>query len=288
MEFIKDLQESRLTRNSLNQKNLTYNDVLEKIFLMFLILQVMRYYKGYRSKASAYSRKTIQYTNFNMFRVSATDVHNLVWFAVGSDEAINKLKNPGAAKALASRTSIPQMAINRYLRSIANQADAGKSDIEFFNRIEEALLINDSDYKSLRRYIMNYGRLSADDRKKAITRLIFAARAKLSDSDLISDFTELANRNNLEDMRYTDPEAKDSQTDYVDVDLKNYRLIVSPSKLPLIGRFLDSANAGKTAMGAAVAAYMPLIKMVDDIIKAGPAYIEQLKVLHQRAQKQRK
>jgi hypothetical protein len=288
MDFIKDLQESRLTRNSLNQKNLTYNDVLEKTFLLLLILQVMRYYKGYNSKASAYARKTIQYTNYNLFRVSATDLHNLIWFAVGSEEAINKLKNPGAAKTVAGRTSIPQMAINRHLRNIAGQASAGKADVEFFTKIEQALLINDNDYKTLRRYVTNYARLGIDDRKRAVTRLLFAARAKLSDSDLISDFTDLANRNNLEDMRLTDPEAADSQTDYVDLDLKNYRLIVSPSKLPLISRFLDAANSGKTAMGAAVSAYFPLIKMVDDIIKAGPAYVEQLKVLHQRAQKQRK
>ncbi len=288
MEFIKGLQESRLTRNSLNQKNLTYNDVLEKTYLLLLILQVMRYYRGYNSKASAYARKTIQYTNFNLFRVSATDLHNLVYFAVGSEEAINKLKNPGAAKTVAGRTSIPQMAINRHLRNVAGQKNAGKVDVEFFARIEQALLINDNDYKTLRRYIINYNRLSAEDRKRAVTRLIFAARAKLSDSDLISDFTDLANRNNLEDMRLTDPESTESQTDYVDLDLKNYRLIVSPSKLPLINRFLDAANNGKTAMGAAVSAYFPLIKMIDDIIKAGPAYVEQLKVLHQRAQKQRK
>ena len=57
---------------------------------------------------------------------------------------------------------------------------------------------------------------------------------------------------------------------------------------PMLPGQTAAYEAGKTAMGAAVSAYFPLIKMIDDIIKAGPAYVEQLKVLHQRAQKQRK
>ena len=34
--------------------------------------------------------------------------------------------------------------------------------------------------------------------------------------------------------------------------------------------------------------YMPIIKMVDDIVSAGPTYVQNLRVLHQRAKKQRK
>jgi hypothetical protein len=34
-------------------------------------------------------------------------------------------------------------------------------------------------------------------------------------------------------------------------------------------------------------AYLPAIKMVDDIVQGGPAYVQQLRALHQRAKRRR-
>ena len=53
-------------------------------------------------------------------------------------------------------------------------------------------------------------------------------------------------------------------------------------------RFLDVAQAGQSIPNTFVNGYMPIIKMVDDIVSSGPTYVQALRVLHQRAKKQRK
>ena len=44
---------------------------------------------------------------------------------------------------------------------------------------------------------------------------------------------------------------------------------------------------GKATSGQMNQAYLPTVKMIDDIVSGGPAYIQQLRALHQRAKKGR-
>ena len=53
-------------------------------------------------------------------------------------------------------------------------------------------------------------------------------------------------------------------------------------------RFLDVAQAGQSIPSTFVNGYMPIIKMIDDIVAAGPTYVQNFRVLHKRAQKSRK
>ena len=48
------------------------------------------------------------------------------------------------------------------------------------------------------------------------------------------------------------------------------------------------AKQGKSVPGQFVQGYLPAAKMLDDIVQAGPAYINLLRALHQRAKKSRK
>jgi hypothetical protein len=66
-----------------------------------------------------------------------------------------------------------------------------------------------------------------------------------------------------------------------------YRYVVGSKNLALTKRFLQHAKDGKSASPNMVAAYRPAIDMIDDIVQGGPAYVQQLRVLQQRA-KQRK
>ena len=119
-----------------------------------------------------------------------------------------------------------------------------------------------------------------------VTRLLFAGRAKLSDSDFLQQFSKLALDKNLEDLSKTDPEYSVSTPDDVkQSDVINYRFLVPVSKLPFIAKFIENAVAGKTTIAQFVQAYAPLVVMLDDIVRAGPAYIEQFKILHKRAKK---
>jgi hypothetical protein len=66
-----------------------------------------------------------------------------------------------------------------------------------------------------------------------------------------------------------------------------YRPIVGVPNLMLAKRFLDLAKDGKTVPNSIAKGYLPAIEMLDDIVTAGPAYVQLLQALHRRAKRQR-
>lgn len=288
-EFLHDLQESRMTRGRNNQKELTYNDCKERAYLILLMLHAMRFYRTHRNTAATYAKKTVIFRDYRNFRLDSTDLYNLIYFITGDDTALGKLKDPGAASKERKNVLLSVGVLNGFLRRIADNDKPNNSDMQALERIERDLKINNTDYKQIRRRIGVLDTDNADQRRTTITRLIFAARAKLSDSDVIAQFSAFVALKGLEDTSKTSPEDQASVPDNVDLaDVRNYKLILPSNRLPYVAKFLESAKAGRTIVGTFVQAYLPLLVMLDDIIQAGPAYIEQLKQLHNRAKNNRK
>jgi hypothetical protein len=53
----------------------------------------------------------------------------------------------------------------------------------------------------------------------------------------------------------------------------------------LTKKFLELALNGKSVPSTMVKGYLPALKMLDDIVTAGPGYVQMLRLLHQRAKK---
>ena len=288
-EFLNDLTEARMTRNSNNQRMLTYTDCKERAYLIILMMQVMRHYRTYRETVGHYAHKTVMYREYNKLRVDGSDLYNLIYFITGDEKAIGKLKDPGSASKERQKTLISVGNLNGYLRRMKRLESPTSVDDKDLFQLERELGINNADYKTLRRRISTYGTDTQKERATTITRLLFAGRAKLSDSDFLHYFSRLALDKNLEDFTKTDPEFDTSTPDAVtQSDVMNYRLLVDVSRLPYIAKFLDNARAGRAVVAQFVQSYAPLIIMLDDIVKAGPTYINQLKILHNRAKNSRK
>ena len=66
---------------------------------------------------------------------------------------------------------------------------------------------SNTDYKAIRRNVVMYDRLSTLDKKKTVTRLLIASRAKLRTADIIDDLEKLAAVNDLETARVQDNES---------------------------------------------------------------------------------
>lgn len=289
MDFIKDLQEARLTRNSNNQRELTYYDCKERSYLLLLMIQTMRFYRKYRTEASRYSSKTVMYRDYSRFRVDTTDLYNLLYFVMGDEQALGKLKNPGAAAKERKNTLISVGNLNGLLRRMASNDLPSKQDIVDLAKLEKELDIKNNDYKTLRRRLSTFDTDTQSERKTTVTRLIFAARTKLSDSDLMPLFSKFAADGNLEDFNATSPELTINATEVSSAfDVENYRFILSPRALPYVKKFLELASKGNSIPGSFVSSYLPIFRMVHDIVLAGPAYIEQLKQVHSRAKNARK
>jgi hypothetical protein len=286
MDFIKGIQEARMTRDAANKLNLTYNDCKERVMLLFLALEVMRYYNTSSQQAAAYAQKTVS-GNFQTFRIGNTDLHNFLYYVVGPKEAQDKLKNPAEAKKFRQHTTLPVSMIQRHLQDIAKQRTPLLGEFGALQRIEAAMRINNSEYKTLRRFVANYAKLSPKERASTATRLIFAVRSKLPDSDLTKAFQDLVSKANLENVDLASPEPDLSVDKDVD-DRRYYRLLVPSRNLPLVNKFIDYAQEGKAIPSALVASYGPIIDMIENIVQAGPSYVEQLKQLNNRAKRGRK
>ena len=284
MDFIKEIHEARMTRNSSDQRSLTYTDCCERLYLSLLILELLRKFPGYAARSKMYAKDCSRYDSYKHFRMNGTDLYNFIYFVTGDDAAMDKLKDPGAAKALRKRTTLPLMNLNRYLTQLGNGQEASKP-AEIFIKLESALHIVNTDYRSIRRYITNFKSISTINKKIAVTKLLLAARAKLRNSDLIDDLAKLSTDRDLETNLVKDNEPKVSMPDIsvTGRDLAYYKYIVGTENLIMAKRFIDMARANKSIPSTAVRGYMPAITMIDDIVKAGPAYINLLRSIHNRA-----
>ena len=284
--FLRDLHESRMTKDNGNAKKLTYTDCGERLYLTLLALETMRQYPDFKAYVQRYAKKTAGFEQYKMYRIMGTDLYNFTYFLVGDSGAQDKLKDPESAKRMRASTKLPTSAINRYINTIAQ----GKTPVQvnnLFQAIESAIKVTNSDYKSIRRNLMNFARLTKAEKRLISTRLIFAVRAKLRSSDIIEDFEKFAAVKNLEKASVIDPEPTISTPDLstTGAELALYRYLVGDRNLALTKKFLEQAKDGKAASANMVAAYLPAIKMIDDIVKGGPAMVQQLRAVHKRAKK---
>lgn len=109
----------------------------------------------------------------------------------------------------------------------------------------------------------------------------------INDKDIITDeevdkFLEELEK--LEDIDQLDETAWDRIAARVEVrDMALYRLIVGSSNIMQAKNFLEFAKNGKTVPSTFVKGFQPAIELLDDIVTAGPGYVQMLKVLHKRA-----
>ena len=283
--FIKDLHEARMTKDNGSSRKLTYSDCCERLYLTLLILETMSKYPDFKNIVQKYAKKTIGFETYRYYRIMGTDLYNFIYFLVGGDSAQDKLKDPKSAKQMKRNTRIPVNDINRYIRTLASGTAFNPTSL--FIKLESALRITNSDYKAVRRSIGNWDRQTRSDKRLVATRLIFAARAKLRSSDFIDDFEKWAAIKNMEKASVTDPEPTVSKPDLAgsQQNLALYRYLVGSKNLALTKRFLQQASNGQAASSGMVQAYMPAIEMIDDIVQAGPAYVNNLRALHKRAKK---
>ena len=286
LEFLSELYEARMTRNSGDTAKLTYNDCCERLYLTLLVLELLSKYPKYMPYAKAYAKKTKD-VNYKRFQMHGTDLHNFIYFVNGDDEALAKLKDPDSARMVARRTTLPLNNINRYLTTLSQGLVSRPN--ETFMSIESALKISNADYKATRRYLQNFSGLNTFDKKKVATRLAIASRAKLRSSDIIIYMEELLAERDLETRLVKDNEPTISSPDIAVTgpELSYYRFLVGARNLVGTKKFLELARSGNSIPSTFVKQYLPAIQLIDDIVKAGPGYVQMLRSLQKRAKKRR-
>jgi hypothetical protein len=289
MDFIKEITEARMTRTESNTRRLSYRDCCERAYLILLGLEMMRKFPQYSAEARKYARNTSRFANYDSFRASATDLYNFIYFIVGGDDAMQKLRDPEDAKDVREKTTLPQMAVNRYLSKIA-QGQEPTASSEMFIKLESVLRINSSNYKRIRRTVTNLDRANSRDIREAATKLLYAARARLRSSDFIQPLEALAADKDLETSRVKDTTPVLSRPDEVvdNTDLVFLQKLVGQDKLFLAIKYIELSQQGKTIPSNVARAFDPAIEILVDIVKGGPTYVSRLLQLQKNAKRTRK
>lgn len=99
---------------------------------------------------------------------------------------------------------------------------------------------------------------------------------------------EIANEELDQGQSLEEKSALDRVADRVESrNIALYRPIVGTENLMLTKRFLDMSKDGKTVPNSIAKGYQPAIEILDEIVTAGPAYVQLLLALHRRAKRSR-
>lgn len=283
MEFIRNLEESRLTRNTSTFNKLSYSDICENVYLCFLIIELTRKYKPYNTKIMEYTKKTESYSNFNYFKIGSTDLHNFIYIIKGDERALNLLNDPIQAKKEQNDRTFPFMAVNRYLKQISS--DNNPTNIyHLFTSLERGLKIKNSEYKNIRKIITNQNKNDLTTIKYAARTLLKSATIKLRQSDIIQYIDQLLRSRDFEPT--SDNSITNKKSHVIDNDDLYYIAeIVGYSNVFMAIRFLELMDRGETIPSSVQRGFLPAIQLLLDIIKGGPSYVNTLKALQREAKR---
>jgi len=281
--FLKYVVEGRVVRRPGDLQRYTFQEICEKIYLSFLSISLLKNFSQTANWVKSYSRETITYGDFDRVRYSANDLHNMLAVVDGDTAITQKLSDKNAAMALRQRISVPTLAVKRYLRML-------NSDYEFLASLERALQIKSTDYKNLRLAIASFNTLDGRRKKVTTTRLLQALRAKLSGTDIARKVEEFSKKQKFELDNVVDAEVQmdADKTELSGAELNAYRILVGPSNVRRAKMAVEMAKEGKGLPSNIVSAYLPIMKMVDDIIGGGYTFVKLVQSIHERAKKARK
>ena len=282
-QFIDYITEGKMIRNSDGVSRLSFTDAADLVLLYFLALHVMRHYPS-RRFVQTYSDEVLKWQNWDYFRSSANDFYGLLNIVNGDEKIVEKLSNPKAAMLLRKRTHFPTLTAKRLLRSFSKDAPS-IMDANDLLRIDNSL--PNSKYGSLRRRIANYAKLTPQDRRRAVTELEMALKARGRNSDIVDYYILFVKDYDLESTQVKDTEPTVSVADPIPADTKDIqmlRMLGVPNKdLPFAYKVLNMTTRGLGIPPRFAQAYAPVMRIINDIIKAGPGYVNLLKQVHNRA-----
>lgn len=182
LEFIQELTEARMFRGRETLANKSVNDIAKIVFLTLLIVEILRTLKP--AVAKKYGLETLSYENFKTMRNNATDLHNLLAVLNNQNDYAGRIQPD-------TNVSIPALQIRRYLRDLEYDKKEKAVDRQFFYKLESFLKISDSEYKELRRSVVDWEMNSAVEKRK-IMRTIKQDLNKLAlQLDILQQFKTL-------------------------------------------------------------------------------------------------
>jgi hypothetical protein len=286
-KFLDFVTEGKMIRSSDGVSRMSFTDACDLTLLYFLALSVMRHYPISRNYVRTYANEVLKWQNWEYFRSSANDLYGLLNIIDGDIKIVSKLKDPKNALLARTRSTLPTMAVKRLLRNMANGQRPTMDDGNVLYKID--LGLRNSSYSNLRRKVASYTSLSTREKKEVVTQLEFALKARGRNADLIDYFILFVSDYDLESKTAKDTEPTVSVPDPIPAntkDIQMLRMLGVPNKdLPFAYKVLSITSRGLPIPSRFAQAYQPIMQIIDDIVKAGPGYVNLLKQVHNRAKR---
>jgi hypothetical protein len=182
MQFIAELNESRMYKRLTQLRGKNMNDIAERLFEHLLALQILAYEKP--EVARSYSEQIMKHQDFKGFRTSQPDLFNLIVLALKPEQYGPTIQDP-------EKLSVPELRLRRNLRAIAN----GNFDPRDFSQM---MLILQRHFDSipmqlysLRRQVGDWPRLPSSSKADVIKRLLINMRERGMQSDFYEQLYRL-------------------------------------------------------------------------------------------------
>jgi len=182
--FLKYVSEGKVIRRHSDLQRFTFPEVTERIYISFLALSLLSQHKDTEGFAKAYADQTMAKGTFDQVRMINNDLANMLAIVAGDPDITKKLKNKNQAQAMRQRQPVPVMALRRYMRS-------WDEHYKNLSVLERSLNITDANYRSIKRAVANFNRLTTRSQRQTIDKLKHMVQGKLPGTDLHKKIREL-------------------------------------------------------------------------------------------------
>ena len=204
LKLINDLNESRQYRSKSAFRHANARTVADHTFMDMIAVWILYNEFEFAPESLNYASKTVAYNRFNTYRQSGTDLYlNL---HVITEKRNDLLGNDDADVTLLDRIQLDVGNIVRYLRQIGQNSMTPSKARQTLQRLEQALYIDNSNYRSVRRLAQGWPTLSTNQKRLVITRMLMFYKMNARKSEMYPLLAQLGKSKNLVDKDAKNPE----------------------------------------------------------------------------------
>lgn len=205
LKLITDFTESHQYRSKQAFHGTSARQVCDFAFMDLVAIWILLNEFEFTPFAQDYAGRTSMFNGFTKFRQMSTDLYlNL---HVITEKRTDLLSSEADANLL-DKIHLDVRGTIRYLRNAKNNNLNPGQVRQALQRAEQALYIDNSNYKSIRRLAQNWPKLLTSQKRTVLTRMMFFYRTHAQRSEVYKQLQALAKSHGLEDKAAKNPEKK--------------------------------------------------------------------------------
>jgi hypothetical protein len=214
VKFIQSLNESRMLSSTTAYRRFSARTICELTVLHICALRIL--YNDVRTHkwAHEYAQKSAKILQFARYYSSSTDLALLLYASLKPEEV--EFRQDAESQDHMEGVEPDEHELNAWIRSMANNRQNESQTRRMFQHLDPTFNIENTSVRSIRRLVQDWPRLSNQEHKLAMTRLLQILRSKAQRSDLLAklqDYAddvglEITNADNQEAIAMPAPEKK--------------------------------------------------------------------------------